>query len=149
MLFNFCVHQDGRELTYMRYSASTGGLNGIQETISPSVRSTMAHPRRAKLYIVMTMSNEDDRLFTRTTQGVIAYLCRQHRSREKVVVHIVSDSRWKINSRTLGVVAAIGAYQEGIVALCSIRHPVEQDRRLEERNCPGADHPLLEEGLED
>jgi hypothetical protein len=68
---------------------------------------------------------------------------------EKVVVHIVNDSRRKINSRTLGVVAAIGAYQEGIVALCSIRHPVEQDKKLVERHCPGADHPLLEEELED
>ena len=28
--------------------------------------------------------------------------------------------------------------------LCSIRHPVEQDQELGERDRPGADHPLLE-----
>lgn len=72
----------------------------------------------------MTMYNEDDSLFTRTMHGVmknIAYLCKRDRSKtwgkdgwKKVVVCIVSDGRQKINSRTLSVIAAIGAYQEGI-----------------------------------
>ena len=34
--------------------------------------------------------------------------------RKKVVVCIVSDGRGKINSRTLSVIAAMGAYQEGV-----------------------------------
>ncbi len=72
----------------------------------------------------MTMYNEDDSLFTRTMHGVmrnIAYLCKRDRSKiwgkdgwKKVAVCIVSGGRQKINSRTLSVVAAIGAYQEGI-----------------------------------
>ena len=51
----------------------------------------------------------------------IAYSCKRDRSKiwgkdgwKKVVVCIVGDGRQKINSRTLSVVAAIRAYQEGI-----------------------------------
>lgn len=33
---------------------------------------------------------------------------------KKVVVCIVSDGRQKINSRTLSVIAAMGAYQDGV-----------------------------------
>ena len=33
---------------------------------------------------------------------------------KKVVVCIVSDGRGKINSRTLSVIAAMGAYKEGV-----------------------------------
>ena len=72
----------------------------------------------------MTMYNEDDGLFTRTMHSVmknIAYLCKRGRSKiwgkdgwKKVVVCIVSDGRQKINSRTLSVLTAIAAYQEGI-----------------------------------
>ena len=72
----------------------------------------------------MSMYNEDDSLFARTMHGVIkniAYLCKRDRSKiwgkdgwKKVVACIVGDGRQKINSRTLSVVAAIGAYQEGI-----------------------------------
>jgi hypothetical protein len=72
----------------------------------------------------MTMYNEDDSLFKKTMHGVmknIAYLCKRDRSKiwgkdgwKKKVVCIVSDSCEKIDSRTLSVVAAIGAYQEGI-----------------------------------
>jgi len=74
----------------------------------------------------MAMYNEDGDLFTRTMHGVmenITYLCKWDRSRtwskdggKKVVVCIVGDGRQKINSRTLSVIVAIGAYQEGIAA---------------------------------
>jgi Chitin synthase len=73
---------------------------------------------------VMTMYNEDEELFCRTMHGVIkniAHLCKRDRSKtwgkegwKKVVVCIVSDGRGKINSRTLSVIAAMGAYQEGV-----------------------------------
>jgi chitin synthase len=69
------------------------------------------------------MYDDDDGIFMRTTHGVMknfAYLCKRDRSMtrgkdgwEKVVVCIVSDGRHKINSRMLGVIAAISAYQEG------------------------------------
>ncbi|KAI5991704.1 glycosyltransferase family 2 protein [Pisolithus orientalis] len=51
----------------------------------------------------------------------IAHLCKRDRSKtwgkegwKKVVVCIVSDGRQKINSRTLSVIATMGAYQDGI-----------------------------------
>ncbi|KAG5642981.1 Chitin synthase 4 [Asterophora parasitica] len=72
----------------------------------------------------MTMYNEDEELFCRTMHGVIknvAHLCKRDRSKtwgkdgwKKVVVCIVSDGRGKINSRTLSVIAAMGAYQEAV-----------------------------------
>ena len=72
----------------------------------------------------MTMYNEDDSLFTRTMHGImksIPYLCKRDRSKtwgkdgwKKVMVRIVGDGRQKINSRTLSVIATIGAYQEGL-----------------------------------
>ena len=82
----------------------------------------------------MTMYDGDDSLFRRTMQGVvknIAYLCRHNPNKsrgkdswKKVVVHIVSDSRQKIDSRTLGIVAAVGTYQEGIVTMVVDGRPV-------------------------
>ena len=80
--------------------------------------------RKTELFIVMTMYNEDEELFTRTMQGVIrnvAHLCTRERSKtwgkegwKKVVVCIVSDGRQKINSRTLSVIAAMGCYQDDV-----------------------------------
>jgi len=80
--------------------------------------------RKTELFIVMTMYNEDEELFCRSMHGVIkniAHLCKRDRSKtwgkdgwKKVVVCIVSDGRQKINSRTLSVIATMGAYQDGI-----------------------------------
>jgi chitin synthase len=108
----------------MRYSAATGDPNDFKDNGFTLRQVHYDPPRRTELFIVMTMYNEDDSLFTRTMHGVmknIAYLCKRDRSKtwgkegwKKVVVCIVSDGRQKINSRTLSVIAAIGAYQEGI-----------------------------------
>ena len=108
----------------MRYSAATGDPNDFKDNGFTLRQVHYDPPRRTELFIVMTMYNEDDGLFTRTMHGVmknIAYLCKRDRSKtwgkegwKKVVVCIVSDGRQKINSRTLSVIAAIGAYQEGI-----------------------------------
>src|SRR5258708_11877281 len=102
-------------------------LRLVTRTTSKIITLRQVHydpPRRTELFIVMTMYNEDDGLFTRTMHGVmknIVYLCKRDRSKtwgkegwKKVVVCIVSDGRKKINSRTLSVIAAMGAYQEGI-----------------------------------
>lgn len=123
-LLNLCVHKDEREYTHMRYSAATGDPNDFKDNGFTLRQVHYDPPRRTELFIVMTMYNEDDGLFTRTMHGVmknIAYLCKRDRSKtwgkdgwKKVVVCIVSDGRQKINSRTLSVIAAIGAYQEGI-----------------------------------
>lgn len=123
-LLNLCVNRDDREFTHMRYSAATGDPNDFKDNGFTLRQVHYDPPRRTELFIVMTMYNEDDSLFTRTMHGVmknIAYLCKRDRSKtwgkegwKKVVVCIVSDGRQKINSRTLSVIAAIGAYQEGI-----------------------------------
>ena len=123
-LLNLCVHKDDREFTHMRYSAATGDPNDFKDGGFTLRQVHYDPPRRTELFIVMTMYNEDDGLFTRTMHGVmknIAYLCKRDRSKtwgkegwKKVVVCIVSDGRQKINSRTLSVIAALGAYQEGI-----------------------------------
>jgi len=61
----------------------------------------------------------------------IAHLCTRERSKtwgkegwKKVVVCIVSDGRQKINSRTLSVLAAMGAYQDGIAKNIVNKKPV-------------------------
>ena len=44
----------------------------------------MTYPRQTEIFIVMTMYNEDDSLFTWTIQGVVkntAYLCDHDRSK--------------------------------------------------------------------
>ena len=86
------------------------------------------------MFIVMTMYNEDEELFLRTFHGVaknIAHLCTRDRSRtwgkegwKKVVVCIVSDGRKKINQRTLSVIAALGAYQDGVAKNVIAKKPV-------------------------
>jgi chitin synthase len=70
----------------------------------------------------------------RTMHGVIkniGHLCTRDRSKtwgkngwQKVVVCIVSDGRAKINSRTLSVIAAMGAYQDGIAKNVINKKPV-------------------------
>jgi chitin synthase len=108
----------------MRYSAVTGDPNDFKDNGFTLRQLHYDPPRPTELFIVMTMCDEDDSLFTRTMDSVmknIAYLCKRDRSKtwgkdswKKVVVCIVSDGREKINSRTLNVIAAMGAYQEGI-----------------------------------
>ena len=81
----------------------------------PFVGSTMAWRRRIELFIVTTTYNEGDNLFTRARQGAtknIACLCKHDRSNlkswkdswKKVVIHIVSFSRRKINSHILNII---------------------------------------------
>ncbi|KAJ8092782.1 Chitin synthase, class 8 [Marasmius tenuissimus] len=122
-LFPPSVHSD-REFTHMRYSAATCDPNEFKDSGFTLRQVHYDPPRRTELFIVMTMYNEDEELFCRTMHGVmknIAHLCKRDRSKtwgkegwKKVVVCIVSDGRQKINSRTLSVIAAMGAYQDGV-----------------------------------
>ncbi|KAI0073004.1 glycosyltransferase family 2 protein [Panus rudis PR-1116 ss-1] len=123
-LLKMCPQQNEREFTHMRYSAATCDPNDFKDSGFTLRQVHYDPPRRTELFIVMTMYNEDEELFTRTMHGVmknIAHLCKRDRSKtwgkegwKKVVVCIVSDGRQKINSRTLSVIAAMGAYQDGI-----------------------------------
>ncbi|KFH65912.1 chitin synthase [Podila verticillata NRRL 6337] len=118
-------YQDGEEFTHMRYTAATCDPNDFlaeNYTLRPLIVDD--HPRETELFIVMTMYNEDEVLFTRTMHGVmknIRHLTTRDRSRtwgpdawKKVVVCIVSDGRSKIHQKTLNVLAAMGVYQDGV-----------------------------------
>ncbi|EIN12208.1 glycosyltransferase family 2 protein [Punctularia strigosozonata HHB-11173 SS5] len=123
-LLNMCALRNEREFTHMRYSAATCDPNDFKDSGFTLRQVHYDPPRRTELFIVMTMYNEDEELFCRTMHGVIknvAHLCKRERSKtwgkegwKKVVVCVVSDGRQKINSRTLSVIAAMGAYQDGI-----------------------------------
>ncbi|KZV65081.1 glycosyltransferase family 2 protein [Peniophora sp. CONT] len=133
-LLNLCAMKSEREFTHMRYSAATCDPNDFKDSGFTLRQVHYDPPRRTELFIVLTMYNEDDSLFTRTMHGVmknIQHLCTRDRSKtwgkegwKKVVVCIVSDGRSKINSRTLSVVATIGAYQDGIAKSIVNNKPV-------------------------
>ncbi|KAK0548347.1 Chitin synthase 4 [Tilletia horrida] len=116
--------RESREFTHMRYTAATCDPDNFKDerfTLRPVLFDP---PRRTEMFIVLTMYNEDEELFTRTMHGVmsnIAHLCTRERSKtwgkdgwKKVVVCIVSDGRKKVHARTLSVLAAMGVYQEGV-----------------------------------
>ncbi|KAF8227929.1 chitin synthase, partial [Tricholoma matsutake] len=119
-----CALRTEREFTHMRYSAATCDPNDFKDSGFTLRQVHYDPPRRTELFIVMTMYNEDEELFCRTMHGVmknVAHLCKRDRSKtwgkdgwKKVVICIVSDGRAKVNSRTLSVIAAMGAYQEGV-----------------------------------
>ncbi|KAJ1929349.1 hypothetical protein IWQ60_001270 [Tieghemiomyces parasiticus] len=116
-------YKEGDEFTKVRYTACTVDPNEFlarRYTLRP-----VLYGRSTELFIVLTMYNEDEVLFTRTMTSVfknIAHLCSRTRSRtwgkdgwQKVVVAVVSDGRSKINPRVLNVLGAMGVYQDGIM----------------------------------
>lgn len=114
--------QKSEEMTTMRYTAATCDPDEFMRQ-KYSLRPYL-YGRKTELFIVMTMYNEDEVLFTRTMNAVIknvTHLCGRSRSKtwgpegwKKVVVCVVSDGRSKINKRTLHVLTLMGLYQEGI-----------------------------------
>ena len=119
------VEAPGRdEFTHMRYSAATCDPADFYEERFTLRQRLFSKPRPTELFIVVTMYNEDDFLFTRTMMGVfknIEYMCSRTSSKtwgkeawKKIVVCVVSDGRAKINPRTRAVLAGLGVYQDGI-----------------------------------
>ncbi|CEG78857.1 Putative Chitin synthase 1 [Rhizopus microsporus] len=110
------------EFSQLRYTAATCEPDDF-ETEGYTLRQRI-YNRETELFIVMTMYNEDEILFTRTMHGVmknIAHLCSLKRSPmwgpdgwKKVVVCIVADGRKVVNKRVLNVLASMGVYQAGI-----------------------------------
>ena len=95
----------------MRYSAASGDPNNFKNNDS-TLRQVHCDPsRRTELSIIMAMYNETNNLFTSVMYGVITYLVR-HWGRDDWTK--VSDGRQKINSRALGVVRYMDAYQQDI-----------------------------------
>ena len=121
-LLEKAVYKQGNEFTTLRYTACTSDPDDFvkeQYTLRPAI-----YQRQTEIFIVLTMYNEDEALFCRTYHSVmknIAHLCSRNRSKiwgkdawKRVVVCIVSDGRAKIHPRTLQVLGAIGAYQDGL-----------------------------------
>ncbi|KAJ3071725.1 Chitin synthase, class 2 [Podochytrium sp. JEL0797] len=117
------VVDDSREFTYLRYTAATCDPNDFA---SKGYRLRAQDlDRKTEIFIVITMYNEDELLFTKTWKAVvrnIAYLCSKRRSSvwgpdgwKKIVVCVVADGREKIHKRTLTVLGIMGAYQDGII----------------------------------
>ncbi|KAI9019485.1 chitin synthase 1 [Phycomyces nitens] len=116
------VSRKEEEFSTMRYTAATCEPDDFQSrgyTLRPQLFN-----RQTELFIVMTMYNANEILFTRTMHGVmknIAHLCSLQNSSmwgpdgwKKVVVSIVADGRKVINRRVLSVLASMGVYQSGI-----------------------------------
>ena len=77
-LLDSCVHKDDSKYTHMRYSAATGDPDNFKD--NKLTLRQVKYRRQTELFIVITMYNEDDSLFTRTMHGVmenIAYLCKR------------------------------------------------------------------------
>jgi chitin synthase len=120
--------QDGkplvREYTHMRYTAATCDPEDFEAENFKLRQCLFESPRRAELFIVITMYNEEDELLARTLIGVIQnieLMNSKTRSKtwgedawKKILVCIVSDGVEKINPRTRALLAAMGVYQEGI-----------------------------------
>lgn len=107
------------EFTHVRYSAVTCGPDDFKDNFT--LRQVELRPARVtELFIVITMFNEDVKLFCQTMRSVmenIAYLCEREGDKmwgpgswQKVVVCIVSDGRQEIDPRTLYALTAMGVY---------------------------------------
>ncbi|KAK4514549.1 uncharacterized protein ATC70_002147 [Mucor velutinosus] len=121
-LLGALTFNDHDEFSQLRYTAATCEPDEFESrgfTLRPKI-----YNRETELFIVMTMYNEDEILFTRTMHGVmknIAHLCSLKKSSmwgpegwKKVVVCIVADGRQVVNKKVLDVLASMGVYQAGI-----------------------------------
>jgi chitin synthase len=110
------------EFTHMRYTAATCDPDDFANDGYNLLPALLG--RETQLFIVVTMYNEDEILFTRTMHGImrnIAHLCSRSKSRvwgkdgwQKVVVCIVADGRREVHPRVLDVLTAMGVYQDGV-----------------------------------
>ncbi|KAI9057763.1 glycosyltransferase family 2 protein [Trametes sanguinea] len=100
------------EMSKLRYTAATCDPDDFMRQ-KYSLRPYLMG-RRTELFIVMTMYNEDEVLFTRTMNARTKSKTWGPDGWKKVVVCVVSDGRSKINKRTLQVLTLMGCYQEGI-----------------------------------
>lgn len=121
-LQSFLSRRGDDEFMSMRYTAATCDANDFVDS-NFNLRPAL-YNRHTEIFIVITLYNEDEILFTRTLHGVmknIAHLCSRNKSRtwgpdgwKKVVVAIIADGRKKVHPRVLDVLASLGVYQEGV-----------------------------------
>ncbi|KAK4051671.1 Chitin synthase, class 3 [Microbotryomycetes sp. JL221] len=121
-LAGFLPRKGDDEFMLTRYTAVTCGPENFDKqnyTLRPTI-----YNRQTELMIVITLYNEDEKLFCRTLHGImknIAHLCKRKKSQtwgedgwKKVVVCIVADGRKAIHPRILDCLSALGVYQEGL-----------------------------------
>lgn len=109
------------EFTFVKYTAVTCTPNEFIE--NGYYLRPYTHERKTKIMIVMTMYNENERLFLKTITAIsknIANFCRKKKewgleSWKEIVIVIVADGRSKINQQTLKVIGAMGIYQNEAV----------------------------------
>ena len=116
--------KEGREFTHMRYTAVTCDPDNFFDDKYTLRAELFDPPRRTELFIVVTLYNEDERMFVRTMHHLmtnIAYMCSRTKSQtwgtdgwKRIMVGVIADGRHKVHSRTLSVLAAMGVYQEGV-----------------------------------
>lgn len=132
-LLNTCNIRAGREFTSIRYSAATCDPNHFKDSGFMLRQNNYAQdytpPRKTELFIVITMYNEDEKLFCGTMAAVvenIQALCTpgilEEEGWQQVVVCIVADGRLKVAPLTLDAIAAIGAYQKGVAQVSRSSH---------------------------
>ena len=83
--------REGREFGYMRYTAITCDPDHFVTDRYTIRQQLYGRPRTTELCIILTMYNEDERLFTRTMHGVmlnIAYLCSLRNHSTLSLIHI-------------------------------------------------------------
>ncbi|TPX47488.1 chitin synthase [Synchytrium endobioticum] len=112
-----------QEFTHMRYTAVLGDPNEFIQRGYTLRQNQLG--RETELFVVITMYNEDDRLFCKTWKSVqknIANLCAKKGAAfwgpdawQKIVVCVISDGRQKIHPRTLNVLGVMGAFQDGVM----------------------------------
>jgi chitin synthase len=119
-----CSIRTEREFTHMHYTCATCDPDNFDSSNFYLRQAIYGRDRETELFIVTTMYNEDAEHSCRTMVSVIknvAHLCSRDRSKtwgkdtwKKVVVCIVCDGRQHINPQTLNVIAAMGAYENGM-----------------------------------
>ncbi|KAJ3062732.1 Chitin synthase, class 1, partial [Quaeritorhiza haematococci] len=119
-----CNETTGKEFTHTRYTAVTCDPDVFGNPSSGYELRARSMGRDTELFIVMTMYNEDERLFGKTMMSVmknVAYLCSPRCPRSwgpigwtNVVVCIVADGRQKIQKRVLNSLGLMGVYQDGV-----------------------------------
>ncbi|KAI8087289.1 chitin synthase 1 [Thamnidium elegans] len=132
-LLGAITFNDHDEYSQLRYTAATCEPDEFEAkgfTLRPKI-----YNRETELFIVMTMYNEDEVLFTRTMHGVmknIAHICSLKKNTmwgpdgwKKIVVCIVADGRQVVNKRVLNVLASMGVYQAGIAKNIVDEKPVK------------------------
>jgi len=117
------------EFLYVRYSAVTCDPNEFLQNkfkLRQQIYAESNSKRKTELFIVLTMYNEDEFLFSRSMMAVvenIKNMCYEDRFKsewgpegwQRIVVCIVSDGRQNIKEKVLYTIGIMGAYNGNVM----------------------------------